>query len=160
MSDRRLEWASPHHYRGGVVVLARNGCDTFVGRRRRGRKADDGRWGNPFKITKNRSRAAAVMAYERHLLVQLGKKQISATQLADLYGDRLGCYCVPELCHGHVILLYVRMAHYCMVEKRADQWSAFLTKRMNYLNAQPQESDYERSIRRQVDNHSGDWELC
>ncbi|MFB6303210.1 MAG: DUF4326 domain-containing protein [Haloferacaceae archaeon] len=34
-----------------------------------------------------------------------------AAALSDLYGERLGCHCLPQPCHGEVILEHLAEAH-------------------------------------------------
>lgn len=63
-------------------------------------------WGNPFSHEfgtlaeyKVRTREEAVEAYEQWIL----KQPALLARLPELKGKTLGCWCVPALCHGHVL---------------------------------------------------------
>lgn len=56
-------------------------------------------WANPFKIEREADRAAAVAKYEKWLDTQ---PELLA-MLPDLKGKRLGCWCAPKACHGHIL---------------------------------------------------------
>jgi hypothetical protein len=58
------------------------------------------RWGNPFGVGPNLSRAEAVALYEEWLRLQPDLLE----QLPHLRGRRLACYCpLGEPCHGDVL---------------------------------------------------------
>ncbi len=64
-------------------------------------------WGNPFSHEfgtlaefKVNSREEAVEAYEAWIL----KQPHLLARLPELKDKTLGCWCVPALCHGHVLL--------------------------------------------------------
>lgn len=64
-------------------------------------------WGNPFSHEfgtlaefKVNSREEAVQAYETWILEQ----PHLLARLPELKNKILGCWCVPALCHGHVLL--------------------------------------------------------
>jgi Domain of unknown function (DUF4326)/TFIIS helical bundle-like domain len=63
----------------------------------------DSIWANPFKISKNLSREGAIQQYEVHLRERLKKDPSLKGELLKLGGKRLGCWCHPEGCHGHVL---------------------------------------------------------
>ena len=113
-------------------------------------KGERGQWGNPFKITKDRSREQAVMAYERHLLNQLGNKDLGIEDLAAIYGISLGCFCAPLVCHGHVLLLYARRARQYVDNHNVKGWQQFLNERLAYLVSEPPPADYVLRLRRRV----------
>eukprot|EP00754_Rhynchopus_humris_P035527 Rhum_TRINITY_DN17049_c0_g1::Rhum_TRINITY_DN17049_c0_g1_i1::g.165128::m.165128 len=60
------------------------------------------KWGNPFSINKKTganaglTRDEAVKLYEAHL-------RKNGCDVTELVGKRLGCWCAPEPCHGHVL---------------------------------------------------------
>lgn len=71
-----------------------------------GRAANRGGWhlaqsplASPFSPGRDGSREEVVAKYRTYLL---GRPDLLAL-LPDLRGRRLGCWCVPEPCHGHVI---------------------------------------------------------
>jgi len=61
------------------------------------------------------TRAESVMAYARELDEQLNDPEYSQgladdelrEYLEDLRGETLGCWCAPQLCHGHVVLFWL-----------------------------------------------------
>jgi hypothetical protein len=74
-----------------VVHCKRDVYDEYVGR--------PSKWGNPFVIGIDGDRIEVVAKYR--LAVLNAPKMLAA--LPELYGRRLGCHCVPALCHGHVL---------------------------------------------------------
>lgn len=69
----------------------------------------DSPWCNPFKISKKPGgdgRKEVLEKYERYIRQKLQDTPSLKTQLfKDLDGGkRLGCWCYPEACHGHVLL--------------------------------------------------------
>lgn len=75
------------------------------------------RFGSPFRLEKDGgdySREGSVEAYIGWFRDRLrnghpsGPSAVEFRQaLEDLRGRVLGCWCVPKLCHGHVILYYL-----------------------------------------------------
>lgn len=74
-----------------VVHCRREPYDIYIGR--------PSKWGNPFKVTERRSRAAAVEDYRQYIQ---GRPELLAA-LPELTGKKLGCYCAPQQCHGDVL---------------------------------------------------------
>lgn len=73
-------------------------ADVFIGR--------PSKWSNPFTVSIH-GRVRAVRLYA-HMLDDLhpdGVFDIAAAARQELRGKRLGCYCAPLLCHGHVLAL-------------------------------------------------------
>lgn len=82
-----------------VVNLKNSPYDVYIGR--------GSIWGNPYshlKVSKAKyqvkTRDEAVFAYKQYLLTN----EELMNQLPNLIGKRLGCYCVPKFCHGHMIV--------------------------------------------------------
>jgi hypothetical protein len=74
-----------------VVHCKKEPYDVYIGR--------PSKWGNPFVVGANRSRAQAVEAYRKWIMSQrdlLGSLQ-------EIRGKILGCYCHPLSCHGDVL---------------------------------------------------------
>lgn len=73
------------------------------------------RFGNPFKLTENGgevdSRERAVALYEGWFRGNLAEDRDFAQAVHELYGERLGCWCLPRQCHGEVILRYLATAY-------------------------------------------------
>lgn len=61
-------------------------------------------WGNPFHIGLKCSRKQAVAKYE----VYIRRRPDLLARLLELVGKRLGCYCDPLPCHGHVLIKLMR----------------------------------------------------
>lgn len=74
-----------------VVNVRKEPADVFIGR--------PSRWGNPFKIGVDGTRADVIMKYRRWLLSRIDLRDA----LPSLAGKRLGCYCAPLPCHGDVL---------------------------------------------------------
>jgi len=76
-----------------AVVNKKSGeaFDVFIGR--------PSKWGNPFLIGRDGSRATVIQKYERWLRQQ---PELMAC-LPELKGKTLGCFCKPAPCHGDVL---------------------------------------------------------
>ena len=57
------------------------------------------RWGNPFQIGRDGTRAEVIAKYE----VWLHTQDHLMSSLLELKGKALGCWCKPEACHGDVL---------------------------------------------------------
>lgn len=70
--------------------------ERYIGRPTRGFAGST--WGNPHHLLGNstRSRLHAVATYANDALGRL-------EEIGDLTGLRLGCWCAPKLCHGHIL---------------------------------------------------------
>ena len=76
------------------------------------------RWGNPFTVEqfaksrvlkhdKDGQREAAVMAFERFFVTSPAAGAVWMREnIWRLRGAHLCCWCVPKLCHGHVLATY------------------------------------------------------
>jgi hypothetical protein len=58
------------------------------------------KWGNPYIIGVHGDRDDVIALYRRWLWANKGL----LAQIAELEGQRLGCYCGPEPCHGDVLI--------------------------------------------------------
>lgn len=75
----------------------------FVGRRQAEGRVYVGRptkWGNPFKLGRDGSRAEVIDKYRAWLLAQ---PALLAT-LPELAGKDLVCWCAPEPCHADILI--------------------------------------------------------
>lgn len=65
------------------------------------------KWGNPFShrpganVIQVETREEAIAEYRRYLVHE---RRDLMTQLPELEGKRLGCYCAPQSCHGDVLI--------------------------------------------------------
>jgi hypothetical protein len=66
--------------------------DKYIGR--------PSRWGNPFVIGPDGTRAEVIDKYREYIL---GNEEL-LSHLPDLEGKILGCYCHPLPCHGDVLV--------------------------------------------------------
>lgn len=74
-------------------------CDVYIGR--------PSIWGNPYSHEQNtlavykvNTRQEAVEKYEEYILNQPDL----LAKIPELKDRILGCWCVPALCHGHVLI--------------------------------------------------------
>jgi hypothetical protein len=74
-----------------VVHCKRKPHDVYIGR--------PSKWGNPFVIGQDGSRAEVIRKYHAWLLTQ---PDLMAS-LPELRGKILGCWCAPQPCHGDVL---------------------------------------------------------
>lgn len=100
---------SPRHYAdramtairdlGMRVVHINNAPDAlYIGRDMPGRASTG--WGNPHRV-EDCGRYEAVRRYGLGLLDQPAQ----LARIPGLHGHELGCWCVPQLCHGHAIVI-------------------------------------------------------
>jgi len=78
-----------------VVHSGREKWDVYIGR--------PSRWGNPFRIGEDGTRQEVILQYRAWLWKEIRAGSITTADLASLHGKRLGCYCAPLPCHGHVL---------------------------------------------------------
>lgn len=57
------------------------------------------KWGNPFNITKRRTRNDAINEYKSWIVTQ---PELMAA-IPELVDKVLGCWCKPQACHGDVL---------------------------------------------------------
>ncbi len=79
-----------------VVHWRREQCDIRIDR--------SSKWGNPYKIGRDGTRAEVIAKYEAWIKTQ----PALMAALPELRGKVLGCWCAPKPCHGDVL---VRLAH-------------------------------------------------
>lgn len=76
-----------------TVVNLRNGdeFDVWVAR--------PSKWGNPFHIGRDGSRAEVIEKYRQYIL----RRPDLLADLHELKEKRLGCWCAPKLCHANIL---------------------------------------------------------
>ena len=57
-------------------------------------------WANPYKIDNYTTREASIAQYESMLLADKSLQDALPT----LCFCELGCWCVPDMCHGHILI--------------------------------------------------------
>jgi Domain of unknown function (DUF4326) len=77
---------------GRLVHCKRKPFDVYIGR--------PSKWGNPFVIGMDGTRTEVISRYEAWLRTQ---PDLLAA-LPELRGKVLGCWCVPQACHGDVLI--------------------------------------------------------
>lgn len=65
--------------------------DVYIGR--------PSKWGNPFILGTNGTREEVIAKYREWLINQPDLMN----QISELKDKVLGCWCVPNACHGHVL---------------------------------------------------------
>ena len=61
------------------------------------------KWGNPFVIGEDGTRAEVVMKYRQLLWAGIENGSVTREELAELHNKDLVCFCAPKPCHGHVL---------------------------------------------------------
>jgi len=79
-----------------VVNIRQESCDVYIGR--------PTKWGNPFQIGKDGTRAEVITKYRQRLLE---RPELIAEARKVLKGKRLGCFCKPKACHGDVLVEFI-----------------------------------------------------
>lgn len=74
-----------------TVVRRHQPHDVYIGR--------PSKWGNPYHIGKDGTRAQVIHKYRNYLL----NSPHLLAKLHTLKGLRLACYCAPKPCHGDVL---------------------------------------------------------
>ncbi len=87
-----------------VVNIRRNEYDVYIGRAGHG---EDGMFGNPFSAMRDGGREKAIALYREYFYNRIQTDPEFARQISELKGKRLGCFCAPKSCHGHVIVEYL-----------------------------------------------------
>ena len=74
--------------------------DDYIGRGNKWLGLNESKWGNPFIMKKESERNGVLIAYCKHIL---SSPELIAS-LSELENRTLGCYCVPKICHGNVLI--------------------------------------------------------
>lgn len=74
-----------------VVNLKQEKYDVYIGR--------GSKWGNPYKIGKHGNRNEIIEKYRKYIM----SKPELLSDLKELEGKTLGCFCKPEKCHGDIL---------------------------------------------------------
>lgn len=59
---------------------------------------------NPYKVGKDGTRKEVIQKYKIYIKKKLDKDSVLQTELLEMKGKNLGCWCHPESCHGDVLL--------------------------------------------------------
>lgn len=82
-----------------VVHCKKEKYDVYIGR--------PTYFGNPFEIGIDGDRKEVIEKYKDWFTMQIKTNYIFRTQLENLRGKTLGCWCKPLPCHGDVIADYL-----------------------------------------------------
>lgn len=74
-------------------------------------------WGNPFVIGLHGDRKAVIEKYRQLLWRRIRDGEIKLEMLAVLHGQRLGCWCAPQKCHGDVLADAAAWAYQKLVDE-------------------------------------------
>ena len=74
-----------------VVHCKKDKYDVYIGR--------PSQWGNPFEIGKDGTRSEVIKKYKNY-----AREKFSKSELLELDGKILGCYCRPKKCHGDALI--------------------------------------------------------
>jgi hypothetical protein len=74
-----------------VVNVRTDPYDVYIGR--------PSKWGNPFRLRREGDRGAVLIQYRAWLMT----RPDLLSQLGELRGKVLGCWCKPKACHGDVL---------------------------------------------------------
>lgn len=85
-------------HRTTVVHCMKEEYDVYIGRAN-SFLGESGLWGNPFEIGKDGTRDQVISKHREWIKTQ----PHLLAQIRTLQGKRLGCYCSPQLCHGHTL---------------------------------------------------------
>jgi len=84
-----------------VVHVSRSRFDVYIGRGCCPVTGDPSRWGNPFRIGVDGTRAEVIRKYKEWIVNQ---PELMAS-LHELRGKRLGCWCGSgRACHGDILV--------------------------------------------------------
>ncbi len=75
-----------------VVHCKKEKYDVYIGR--------PSKWGNPFVVGRDGDRATVVGKYRKYLQ----ENDLLLSELEELRGKTLGCWCAPNACHGDVLM--------------------------------------------------------
>ena len=87
-----------------VNVRHTDKCDVMIDR--------TGPFGNPFKIGVNGDRVQVIEKYREWFYKRILTDTEFRDKIQSLKGRVLGCWCVPDLCHGMVIIEYLERIPY------------------------------------------------
>ncbi len=88
-----------------TVVHVNFAYDVYIGRENKRRMLPQSKWANPFQIGPDGTRKDVIEKYRIWIIMQVDLLAC----LHELKGKRLGCWCHPKECHGHVLVELVEL---------------------------------------------------
>jgi len=109
--------ASGEHIQETESVVILNGKPTgfedvhdgpaiYVGRKNAHYDLDKSILSNPYPVS-DHARKDSLLKYTDTLIEAVQADDTMQDMVLDLYGKPIACWCLPKLCHGHVISLYL-----------------------------------------------------
>lgn len=109
--------AEPEHIQETETVVLLNGKPTgfqdvkegpaiYIGRKNAHYGLEPHLLRNPFPVSEH-ARKDSLLKYTDVLIEAVQESEEYQDAVMDLYGKPLACWCLPKLCHGHVISLYL-----------------------------------------------------
>ena len=91
-------------YHKPKTVASLDFFDVYIGRAGKGY---DGYFGNPIPLDGKKDRKSVLSQYKEYFLNRIATDSMFKERVLQLKGKRLGCFCIPNLCHGMVIVEYL-----------------------------------------------------
>jgi len=88
-----------------VVNIYKDKFDVYIGRKGKGH---DGYFGNPFRLKHEGERAEILELYRKYFYNRLDTDPEFKSRILGLKDKVLGCFCKPKLCHGDVIVEWLK----------------------------------------------------
>jgi transcriptional regulator with XRE-family HTH domain len=83
-----------------VVNLRKESFDVYIGRKGKGYS---GYYGNPFRVG-SMPIEQVLVRYREYFIKRIASDPEFKSRVLKLRGRRLGCFCVPNPCHGQIIV--------------------------------------------------------
>lgn len=83
-----------------------DGPAVYVGRENSHYDLDRSRLANPYPVS-DHARKDSLLKYTDTLIEAVQEDPDMQEAVLDLYGKPIACWCLPKLCHAHVISLYL-----------------------------------------------------
>lgn len=87
-----------------AVNLLHHTYDVYIGRAGQGRA---GYFGNPYRIGIDGTREEVLSKYREYFIKRVREDRDFYIRIMELKGQRLGCFCKPDACHGDIIARYI-----------------------------------------------------
>lgn len=89
-----------------------DGPAVYIGRSNEHYDLSESELHNPFSVQEH-GRLASCLKYTDHLIEQVQAEPRFREMVYRCHGRPLACWCIPELCHGHVLNLFLVYRFHC-----------------------------------------------